>query len=76
MRYEVKLIDGRDKRMPMERRIEVDGVYSEHVAELHALQEFKGLKRNLDSTGSPFVPNGKVKILSVKEIESIATKEY
>lgn len=75
-KFQVKLIDLHDKFQQVERTIEVSGVHSEYAAELHALQQFKGLKVNRDLSMSPFVPNGKVKVVSVKLVEDIASKEF
>lgn len=74
-RYEIKVTDLHDKFQKVERTVIVDGVWSEYAAELHALATLKGLRTNRE-LGSPYVPNGKIKVKSVKEVKGIAEKEF
>lgn len=56
------------KYNPTERSLIVE-TDTKELAERFALSEFKGLKRSRDLMGI-YVPNGKVKILSVEEVKN------
>lgn len=68
-RFSVSVVDLHDKFQKVERTVIVDGVWSEYVAELHALATLKGLRTNRE-LGSPYVPNGKIKVVNIKSLEN------